>query len=56
MAQQGEDDVMAEIVTLSRADYVHLQEVISSLLAKQQHLKAKINTATLAPTPISVPT
>ena len=58
MAQQGEDDVMAEIVTLSRADYVHLQEVISSLLAKQQELEAKINNATLAsvPTPGLTPT
>ena len=58
MAQHGEDHIMAEQVTLSRADYVHLQAVISSLLEKQQHLEAKINTATLAPisTPMSVPT
>ena len=58
MAQHGEDDIMTEQVTLSRAAYVQLQEVISSLLAKQQQLEAKINTATLTPisTPVSVPT
>ena len=52
MAQLGEDDIMTEQVILSRADYVQLQEVISSLLTKQQQLEMKINT-TLAPTPTS---